>query len=61
MSGFFSSKAQPLPPIPDRQTPEVKQAADDQRRALAAAKGRASTFLGGGEGDPLRQKTLLGA
>lgn len=51
----------PLPETPSRGTsPEVTEAADEQRRTRSRARGRSSTILGGEVGSPLQPKTLLG-
>ena len=53
-----------LPPAPKRSDTEIQAAAEAERRRARAARGRASTLLTGGQGDPnsapVSAKTLLG-
>ncbi|MFN0043572.1 MAG: hypothetical protein ACKVSF_10230 [Alphaproteobacteria bacterium] len=54
----------PLPPLPSREDPAIEEARRRQLVAARRAKGRASTILTGGAGDPsdapVQRKTLLG-
>jgi hypothetical protein len=50
-------------PTPGKESPEVREAVDQQRRRLRAARGRRSTILTAGNqlGEPdVQRKTILG-
>lgn len=67
MPGLFSTRVPPPPPIPPlpetptRDSAEVRETADAERRARMAARGRSQTILGGSTGEPIATKSLLGS
>jgi hypothetical protein len=61
---FVGSSPPPAPPPPSKSDAEVQDAALRERERARRARGRASTILTGGEGDPseasIGNKKLLG-